>query len=363
MRLLDRHILAELIGPFVFGVAAFTSLMFAGKELFKITELLAEYGAPLHKAVELTVLHLPSLIVITLPMAMLLAALLGFGRLSGDSEVVALFASGVSLYRIAVPVIVMAVVVTGLSFTLSEVIAPRSNYLHEQIVRDLKGEARSSDKPFSVVDAPNGVTNSIAWVQGGFDMKTSTLREVSMIRYWENRPAIFVYAKKAVYKDGNKWQFMNGYSQTLGGSGRLTLPFENSEVEEIELSKTPDQLALYQKKHDELSFSELREYVRMMQKEGADVNKDRVRLYQKIALPMATLVFALIGTPLGLRPHRSSSAMGLGLAIVIIFAYWILMHYMTILGNNGAVSPAAASFIPTLVGAAAGVALIVRAAK
>jgi lipopolysaccharide export system permease protein len=101
----------------------------------------------------------------------------------------------------------------------------------------------------------------------------------------------------------------------------------------------------------------------MLQDEGSDVTEYRVRLYQKIALPMASLIFALIGTPLGLRPHRSSSAMGLGLAIVIIFGYWVLMHYMTILGDNGAVTPAAAAFIPTFLGCAAGIALIARAAK
>ena len=367
MRLLDRHILRELIGPFLFGVAAFTSLMFAGKELFKLTELIAEYHAPLGKAAQLMVLHLPSLVVVTLPMAMLLAALLGFGRLSGDSEVVALFASGTSLYRIALPVIVMSVVVTVLSFALNEFVAPRTNWKHELIVSELKDEPLSSDKPYSWFDAENGVMKTVYCV-GGYNASTRTLRDVMVTRFQNNKPIVLIYGKEAVWKganrkDGNEWWFKEGYSQSLGTERRLIVPFRESEIREIKINKTPDQLALYQKKHDQLSFSQLREYIRMRQNEGADVNKDRVRLYQKIAMPLCTLVFALIGTPLGLRPHRSSSAMGLGLAIVIIFGYWILMHYMTILGNNGAVSPATAGFVPTLVGTCTGIALIVRAAK
>ncbi|MHB1459525.1 MAG: LptF/LptG family permease, partial [Armatimonadota bacterium] len=136
MKLIDKHILKELIGPFFFGVAAFTSIMFAGKELFKITELIAEYGAPPMIAIKLIVLFLPSIVVMTLPMSMLLCALLGFGRLSGESEVIALFASGISLYRIALPVVVMAMVVTGAGFVLSEVVAPQANVEHDRIFQE-----------------------------------------------------------------------------------------------------------------------------------------------------------------------------------------------------------------------------------
>jgi len=353
----------ELVGPFVFGVAAFTSLMFAGREFFKITELLAEFHAPVLTAAKLVALHIPSLVVITLPMAMLLSALLGFGRLSSDSETVALFASGISLYRISVPVIVMSIIVTGLSFVLNEVVAPTTNSRHERIFRELTKEQLSSDKPFFVVDAQDSVTNAVFYVQGGFNATTQTLRDVALFQYRNNRPAAVVFAREARWKKGNEWSFRNGYWKSLGTGRTVTIPFEGSETREISISKTPDQLALYQKKHDELSFSQLRSFIRMLQEQGADVNEYRVRLYQKIAVPLASLVFALIGTPLGLRPHRSSSAVGLGLAIVIIFAYWICMHYMTILGNNGTVSPAAASFLPTLGGALAGIALIIRAAK
>ena len=364
MRLLDRHILRELLGPFLFGVAAFTSLMFAGKELFKLTELIAEFHAPVLTAAKLMVLQMPGLIVITLPMAMLLAALLGFGRLSGDSEVVALFAGGISLYRIAIPVIIMSVMVTALSFVLNEVVAPKTNSSHELIYQQLTDQPTSSTKPFFVIDSDDGVTNSVFYVRGGFDVRSQTLRNVDMIRYSNNKPAVFIHAERAVRKADNKWAFMDGYTQNLGAADNTAiLSFRESKTEEVKINKTPDQLALYQKKSDQLSFGQLRSYIAMLQDEGADVNELRVRLYEKIALPLASLVFALIGTPLGLRPHRSSSAVGLGLAIVIIFAYWIFMHYMTILGNNGTVSPATASFTPTLAGLIAGIGLISRAAK
>lgn len=363
MRLLDRHIARELIGPFLFGVAAFTSIMFAGRELFEITELLAEYGAPLIKAVELVVLFLPSLVVMTLPMAMLLSALLGFGRLSGDSEVVALFAGGISMYRVALPVAVMAIVVTAGSFVLSEVIAPRATVAHDQLFTELKNESATTNKPLLWPDTVDGVTEGVYYIGGGFDAKRGVAKEVTVIRYADNKPAVFIFGKEAIWKGEEhpeEWSFTDGYWKSLAKDQSVTMPFAKLSVR---LAKKPDQVAMLTKDAKEMNFSELRSYIHMMEDMGQDVKEQRVELYQKISMPLASLVFALIGVPLGLRPQRSSSAMGLGLAVVIIFAYWVLMHYMTILGENGAIPPAAASFIPTLLGVGAGVFLISKAAK
>ncbi len=363
MRILDRHILAELAGPFIFGVAAFTSLMFAGKELFQVTQLMAEYHAPVWRAVQLIALNLPGIVVLTLPMSMLLATLLGFGRLSSDSETVALFAGGVSIYRIVVPVIVMAAVVTAGSFALNEYVAPWTNSEHQRIMTEIRGEPGSSDKPFFVIDADNGVTNSVFFVQGGFDLPTGTLRKVALTQYVRNKPAAFIYGEQAIWLGESNWEFRDGYIKTLGTAPTWVTEFHGTQARETRIDKTPEEIALFQKKHDEMSFRQLRSYVGMLSQHGADVAEYEVRLYQKIALPLATLVFALIGAPLGLRPHRSSSATGLGLSIVIIFAYWILMHYMTILGRNGAISAVVASFAPTVACAGVGAALIMRAAK
>jgi lipopolysaccharide export system permease protein len=166
--------------------------------------------------------------------------------------------------------------------------------------------------------------------------------------------------------EDNTWAFSNGYWKSLDAGHTMTMSFNNSETHIVKLDRTPRDMALLQKGADAqntLSFAQLREVLKMLRSSGQDLNTYKVQLYQKISIPLATLVFALIGTPLGLRPHRSSSAMGLGLSIVIIFAYWVLMNYMSILGNSGVIHPAAASFIPTIAGIAAGILLIVKAAK
>jgi len=363
VKTLDRHILKELIGPFLFGVAAFTSIMFAGKELFSITELVAEYHASLLTAGKLVMLFLPSLVVMTLPMAMLLAALLGFGRLSGDSEVVALFASGISLYRIVIPVILMAIAVTGMSFVLNEIIAPKAISQHDRIVREMKHVVMNSSKPVLDQDVVNGITQSFYYVAGGFDATKGVARRVTVIQVKAGKPVLLVYGKEAFWEGDehpNIWNFKDGYYTTLDPKGSLTVAFpENSVV----INRRPEQFELFEEKASQMSFGQLARFIDILRNEGRNTRELRVLLYQKISLPLATLVFALIGAPLGLRPQRSSSAMGLGLSIVIIFAYWVFTHYMSILGDNGTISAAAASFLPTLAGIGAGIALIVRAVK
>jgi lipopolysaccharide export system permease protein len=336
--------------------------MFAGGELFKITELVAEFHASLFTAGKLVFLYLPSVIAMTLPMSMLVATLIGFGRLSGDSEVVALFASGISLRRIAIPGIIMSIFVTCGSFVLSEVVAPGASTEHDRIVKELRHDVNTGKTQIAGHDIANGETQSVYYINGGVDSARGVARDVFLVRYVKNKPFAFIYGKEARWsgeEHPDEWSFRDGYVNNLGASPYVTLFREDA----FTIKKTPQQLALYEKKPEEMSFDQLRHYIRMLQQSGEDTAMYRVRLYQKIALPIASLVFALIGTPLGLRPQRSSSAMGLGLSIVIIFLYWVLTHYMSILGENGTMSPAAASFIPTLAGVAAGAILIMRATK
>ncbi len=98
MRLIDKQVMKEIVGPFVFGVMAFSSVFFAGAYLQKLTMMIMD-GMPILTALNVVLLYIPTIVVYTLPMSTLLSVLLAVGRMSGDSEIVALYAGGVSLYR------------------------------------------------------------------------------------------------------------------------------------------------------------------------------------------------------------------------------------------------------------------------
>src|SRR2546423_6919449 len=132
MRILDRYIARELIGPFLFGVAAFTLIFISGQYLFKLTSMVAR-GASLPDVIELLALRMVPLAIVTFPMATLLATLLSFGRLSGDMEVVAMMAGGISFVRIAVPAFAMGLAVSVFGLYANEDLVPPAGRAAKQI--------------------------------------------------------------------------------------------------------------------------------------------------------------------------------------------------------------------------------------
>ena len=124
LRLLDRYVLTELLYPFVFGIAAFSSIFIASTMLFRITKYVTQYGASLEAVGRLFFYSLPEVINYTFPMSMLLAALMAFGKLSGSSEITAMKAGGVSYYRIVTPVLIVGFLVSMFSLVWAEKVVP-----------------------------------------------------------------------------------------------------------------------------------------------------------------------------------------------------------------------------------------------
>ncbi|KUK42188.1 MAG: Permease YjgP/YjgQ family protein, partial [Thermovirga lienii] len=135
LRTLDRYILSEVSGAFFFGIAAFAVLLVAGDLLFDIADLIVEKGVSAWAVAKLFAYKLPEVIVMTLPMASLLACLLTFSRLSSQSEIVALRASGVAFQRILVPILIAGTLVSMVALAFNETLVPLSNKAADNILR------------------------------------------------------------------------------------------------------------------------------------------------------------------------------------------------------------------------------------
>ncbi|MCE5200109.1 MAG: LptF/LptG family permease [Armatimonadota bacterium] len=369
MRLLDKLLWRELIGPFLFGVIAFTSVFFAGTYLLKLTNWVMN-GMSLLTAIQMLLLYVPYVIVFTLPMSTLLAVLLGLGRLSGDSEVVAMFAGGISLYRIVAPIAALGLLVSVGSIFLNEVVVPSASSRNAELEAAALHQETKAKASFTLLDEG---TNSLIAVKGGVDAKTGVLKDVTIVQYMHGRPGIVVYAQRAVWagmKDNNDrsaWRLYDGYWQLVGGDSPAMSTFSKSQTREIKIDKTPNQLAMFQKKSEQMSFTELSQFVRYLKahpdrplKDIAELDVDR---WNKLAFPLASLVFALLAAPMGIRPSRSGSSVGFGLSILLIFIYWIIWHYTSSLAVQGNIPPIMGAFMADVLGLAAAVVLLRRAAR
>jgi len=364
VRKVDKLVLTELFGPWCFGVAIFTVLIMAGSFLFQLTRYLSE-GADPFIIVSLTLFLLPGVLVKTFSMAMLLASLLAFGRLSGDSEIVALKASGVSVGRIMVPVAGLGLAVSLLAFLFGEFVVPNASY---QAV-SLRGRI---DKQ---LDSTRQQSTSYPLMQDGklvgylvardYSIGRRTVYDATIVAYDENaKPSSFLHAEELMYSDIDNWRIEG--KATLYSAERGTKVEFHDGAWPTDIPKPSVSLdnLIAQTLRDLDAFG-LRQMRDEIEKERQKPNPDRAQIanlefgfWNKITLPLAALVFGLVGAPLGIRSHRTGAATGFWLSVVIIFGYLLLTNVMSIMAQGGAVPSYVASFGPIVIGLIVGIVLI-----
>ncbi|HHV62491.1 MAG TPA: LPS export ABC transporter permease LptG [Firmicutes bacterium] len=336
MRTLNRYILRELIEPFIFGVAAFTSIFIAGDLLFSIARLLADGTISVNCAIQLFVLGIPRIVVITFPMSVLLGTLLCFGRLSDSSEIVAMRAAGVSTRSIIAPAILLAVVMSLFTVFLNETIVPASNQASQDILWSVTNRGKPlTEKDIVIKTFRDGRLDRLVYAEE-FDADKKELTNVTVQDFRNGKLVRVTNAPKAIW-DRNRWWFMNGAMYDIvDGNRMVSVTFK---THESLIAQAPEEIARRQKTPQEMGISELRAYIRMLREQGQNVSALLVELYLKLAIPFASLVFALVGAPLGIRTRRSSSSLGFGTSIILIFIYYVIMSMGTAFGQRGSVPP------------------------
>jgi len=368
MKLVDRLLVAETSGSFCFGLAIFSALLVTGDLLSQAIKLIVDSGAPVYLVIEALGLRLPSIVVLTIPMAILLATLLSFNRLSAQQEITAMRAGGISFVRIMVPIFFLGLFASLLSLLLQEQIAPQANRASDAILVTIGGKSLSrGTRGILLRDPPSGDLKRIIFAVG-YSGDRKTFERPDVLEYNQGRPVALVSADSAVW-EGGSWKFTNGYFQTIGRPAGIVVD-HFSEISR-QLGKSPDEVEreIQALKPENMTRRELREFLSSMQKsekfEGFDrkYRQGLVEMHNKLAVPFSCLVFALVGAPLGMQPQRSSSSIGIGLSIMCIFLYYVIWYYSSLLGYAGRFPPMLASWSGNIVTAIVGIGLVARASK
>jgi len=360
MRILDRYILKEVLLAFLFGIFAFSAVFIGSGTLFRIAEYVTKYGASFSAVVRLFVYSLPGIMLWTFPMSMLLSALLVFGRLSGGSEITAMKSCGISFYRLMRPVVIMGFCVSLFAIAFNEYVVPWSNQAYSDVVNyEVKhSSAPQSREHIILKDIKDGSIQRLIYARR-FDAKKNRMEWITM-QDFENGKLVRV--ENADYGEwlGNSWLMHNGIIYTIAnGEMSHTMHFA---TQKLPIQDSPDNIVRAQKKPEEMTMKELTEQIAIMRSQYVDTTDLQIELYQRITIPMASLIFTLIGAPLGLQPNRSSSSIGFGLSIIIIFIYYTLMTIASVIGRIG-IPQALAVWIPNIIGAVIGMYLIRKAAR
>ena len=375
--LLDRYFLSEMALPFLFGVVAFTSIGTAIGSLFELVRLVAEKGLPVNVAAQLYLLQAPRIIVLTFPMSTLLATLLAYGRLSGDSEITALRSCGVGIYRLVMPAILLSLVATASTFAFNELVVPQANQQASSILQAALDRQELQPKENEDILFKEYSDISVQQADGSLDTESvlqrlfyarrfdgETMFGITMLDFSQEDFNQIILAEQGTWQpDLNAWLFSSGTSYIVDADGgyRNILNFERQKVL---LPRTPLDIG-FAPRAEEMTIAQLQEFIRVEETSGtaSKLRQLQVQLQLKFAIPFICLAFALVGAPLGLRSQRSSSTLGLGLSILIIFGFYILAFVCQALGQTGTLGPVLAAWLPNVTVGLVGASLIYRAAN
>lgn len=297
----------------------------------------------------------PQFVYYVIPIAALLSVLVTFGILSRTSELTVMKACGVSLYRIALPVIGLSLLWSAVLFGLEQEILARANRRASALDGTIRGRPVKTLNPLNrhwVIARDGSIYH-----YGFFDPQQRVLTGLSIYKpapdAW--RLASQTYATTAQYADG--WVGTHGWVQDLSSRTPTWRPFTRASID----VEPPEYFETEQTDADTMTVAQLRRYVAELSASGFDVVGLSVELQRKLAFPLVTFVMTLLAVPFGVSTGRRGTLYGIGLGVIIALSYWFLMSVFIAIGKAGLLSPALAAWTPNIIVAAAAMYLLLTA--
>ena len=371
LSIMDRYIAKELALPFLFGVGAFSSILISVGALFDLIRKVTESGLDISLAMQVFVLKMPEFVVLAFPMSTLLASMMTYSRFSSDSELTALRSCGVSVRRIIAPALILSILITGLTFVFNEVITPAANYrakiMLEQAFNSEKPPFRERNIMYQEYQqAADGSGKELGRLFYARRFNGEEMQGLTILDFSQTGLEQVVSAETATWNFlDNVWTFFNGtiYAISPDGSFGHIVKFDR---QELDLPRTPLDLAARSKEDDEMNIAETRQHLNEIVRKSGNERSIRIwelRLQQRYALPFICIVFGIVGSAVGIRPQRTGKATSFGISVVIIFGYYLLSFLADALGKVGTLTPVAAAWLPPLLGLVVGGLLVIQASK
>ncbi len=273
----------------------------------------------------------------TLPISVLVATLVTFGMLSKNNEVTAIKSSGVSLFRVAVPILAVAGVMSLLAYFILDFVLPYSNKRVAAIKRQIEGN-----------EAATATSQQKLWYLGkgryiiNFLSYDRASKQLSQVQVFELHPTEFrltrrVYARRARW-NGRAWAFEDGWMRSFTDDGNSSF---TPILRPIALSyqESPEDFATEVKAPEQMSFAQLRRYIDTIRRSGYAAEALAVKLYEKTSWPFICTVMALIALPFAFRMGKRGALYGIGIALVLGIFYWMLFAVFTKFGEVGNLPP------------------------
>jgi lipopolysaccharide export system permease protein len=364
-QVIDRYLLREIAVPFVMVVSVLTFVLLMGK-ILQVMDLLINRGARFADIALLMGYLLPSFLIFTLPIALLIAILIGIGRLSGDNEITILKMSGVSLLRLSVPVAGAAVAVFLVTAVTNLLLVPYGNVASRNHLYEMARQKASigiREKVF--IDDFRGLLLYADQIPVKGDFLEGVLISDNRI---SREPSTILARRARLISDPDTRALIlrleEGSTHTIdaGLKNYRRADFRQYDLR-LDLASTLSESAQRQEKRGaDMTLVELLAALRSSTLRDAAIREMALELHKKLAIPFSCFVFALLGLPLSIRAHRSVRARGFTIGLAIVLLYYLLSLIGEALVETGRLAPVIGAWGPNVVFGLAGLALFALAA-
>lgn len=351
-----RYILKEIGVPAVLGLVIFTLVLLMGRTL-KLVEMVVNKGVPLGEMLRLFLSLMPAFLVITLPLSFLLGVLLGFGRLSGDSEIIALKSSGISLYGLLRPALLLALIFSAATATLTLWAEPAGNASFRNLLFQIAASRASVGIQPRVF---NDEFDGLVLYANDVDERTGAMQGLFISdQRMDEAPSTVTASRGRLISDRTNLtltlRLEDGAIHRLPRDGRESYQTVHFASYDINLNMG-QKLASEERprKAKEMTLAELRS---ARGSTSTERKSFQAEIHQRFILPLAPFLFALIGVPLGIQNQRSGRGGGFAVGLAVFLLYYVLHSFAETLTVEGGL-PAAVLWLPTLFFLATGLYLV-----
>lgn len=356
-QVIDAHMTSRFLFYFVLWLMSFILLL----DVFTFFEVLTDIvrnNVPLAKVLRYLFFLTPRWIYELTPVSVLVSVLVVLGVLSKDNEVTAFKACGVSVYRLAVPLFLASLLLSGGLFAFNHYVVPGADRIQNALRAEIKGRP-----------AQTFLNPGQKWIYGEGDrvyhyryydpnqnvMAGVNVFELDSVTFKLKR---HISAELARWEPNiSAWVFQNGWSRDM--NGRSTTQFDNFAGETrtfTELEERPDYFLKEDIQSEQMNYKELEEYIAELQQSGFETTRLRVQYFKKFSVPLFAFILALVSVPFAFRSgNRGGGAMaGVGISFAIYIAYSSIQQLFEQVGNLNQLPPEIAAWSPDAVFSLAG---------
>jgi lipopolysaccharide export system permease protein len=299
--------------------------------------------------------YMPENMFMVLPAAVLFATVFSIGSFTRHAEITAAKASGISFYRLILPIMFGAFFACGLDLAIGEVV-PITTAKRNALLEEDKARVGTTRYNFAYASEDGRV-----YKVGALNTEAGRMDQFQIERKGKGPeyPTYLVTARAATYKTGGAWILENGEMDVISDTATV-LSISFARMTDKLLTEHPSDMMAKSRSPQEMRYRELTRYIRATERSGGDANVNRVELALKIAIPVTCIIIALFGAPLATSTQRGGTAYGIGVSLATTMIFLMMIQLTKAIGGKALVPPDLAAWLPSALFGLVGLVLMVR---